>query len=112
MVVTDGTGARVTTGRFAVAILGIVTLFALALAAIVALTIANRPTGTVLWLTGAIAVPVALGLLNYATIRQVRYDLHNGVQDSIAAKTADAVAETAAHVAAGLAAADPAPGAS
>lgn len=89
---------RVTTGRFAVAVCGIVAVFALALTGVVALSIAHRPTGTVVWLTSAIAVPTVLGLLNYATIRSVRYDLHNGVQDSIAQKTAEVVAENVSEL--------------
>lgn len=95
------------------AVAGIVAVLALGLGAVVGLELAHRPVATVVELYAAVGVPSVLGLLNFATIRQVRYDLHNGVQDQIAAKAAEltsvAVGADAAKVAAALAAAAPDP---
>ena len=90
------------TGSFAFAVGAIVAMFALALLATVGLETAGRPVGTVVWITGSIAVPTTFGLLGFATSRQIRHDLHNGVQVQIAMKAAEQVADTAEQVAAEL----------
>lgn len=88
-----------TTGKLLVVLGTVVSMFALTLGAIVALTIAGRPVSSVIWISGSMTAPTVLSLLTLIGVGKIRYDIHNGVQDSIAAKTAEIVKNDAVLVA-------------
>lgn len=92
-----------TTARFVTITCAVVALAFLGILSIVALEIANKPVSTVVYLMGGFTVTTIPSLIGLLKVSQLSHDVHNGIQDSIAQKAADKVAETAAVVAAGLA---------
>lgn len=98
-------GGGVSDAKFAVIITAVVVLVVLAFASIVGLEIANRPVSVVVQLEGSFLAPIVIGLLTYAKVGKIEYAIHNGVQDSTAAKTAALLRGTA--VPGGLRASDP-----
>lgn len=84
------------TVRYTVTVAAIVILALGALGAVIGLVLANRPVSTVAELFTAILIPTITSLLGLAKTAQLRDEVHNGVQDSIAAKTAELVASEVA----------------